>query len=379
MHPTQPPAHTPAPSLLPPREQLSFEPSCSPSRGRFPTWAPKVAVARGEKVQSCCGQGGIQGHRVSPHCMGACRAAADRMRLEMPHHSQGLCVGGGVCMHPCFHVQSKPQSTGTKCLLSPALMVTPVVLPSIPLHNWVSPHHPHHLPSREMGKPDPGEKQSLSPDSATVPFAPTGSAHPKGFLPTPAGRHPHRGLLPMVERSRAQPLGQGAPEGAWLETAATRALAGSRVLPACLQSLPGKLYPPALLHPVSWVEKRKPPPPTPAHTPCHVNCSGTSSPRAPSPGAIRKFLFATVASKTYHQASLRVTRCRDAWWHPHGLVGMGGVSRGWWGTSWAEVSSGEPKSFGSVWAVGSRGLGRSGITGRLHQPGLSHCCPLTAR
>lgn len=165
-------------------------------------------------------------------------------------------------MHPCYPVQSKPQSTGTKCLLSPALMVTPIVLPSIPLHNWVSPHHPHHLPSRETGKPNPGEKQSLSPDSATLPFAPTGSAHPRGFLPTPAGRHPHRGLLPTVERSRAQPVGRGAPEGAWLETEATWALAGSRVLPACLQSLPGKLYPPALLHPVSWVEKRNPHPST---------------------------------------------------------------------------------------------------------------------
>lgn len=190
-------------------------------------------------------------------------------------------------MHPCFPVQSKTQSTGTKH--HPFAEPGPAGDPGSAAQR--SPAQPGLSPP-SSSPPQPGEGQTrLGRKAKSAP----GLSHPslrsrqacpsRGFLPTPAGqagRHPQRGSLPMVEWSRAQPMDRGAPEGAWTETAVTRALGSGRVLPACLQSLPGRLYPPDLPHPVSGVEKRNPHPST--HTPCHVICSSTSSPRMPSQG-----------------------------------------------------------------------------------------------
>lgn len=251
-HAAQPPAHAPAPSLPPPREQLCLEPPCSPSRGKFPTPAPKVAVSRRETVQACC----RKGHRESPHRMGVCGATADAMRPEMPQRSQGRQVGRGL-HPPLYRANPRAQGPNAAHLPSLALMVTPALLPSIPPHNRVSPRHPHHLPCQERGRPDPGEKQGL----------PLGLSHlslcsrqpcPSQWVSGQAGGHSHGGVGACSRVEQGTAHGPGSARGC---------VAGDSSGPGSgrRQPLLGGLHPPALPHPVSPVEKRNPTPPQHTH------------------------------------------------------------------------------------------------------------------
>lgn len=187
----------------------------------------------------------------------------------MLQRSQGLRVGRGL-HPPLYRANPRAQGPNAAHLQSLALMVTPALLPSVPPHNRVSPRHPHHLPCQERGRPDPGEEQGLPLGSATLPFGPASPAHPRGFLAGLVGTRTV-GLVPAAEWSRAQPMDWGAPEGVWLGTAVAQALAGGS---PCWGDFT------LLLSHTLWHQWKRGTP-TPAHTPHHVSCSSTLSPRTP--------------------------------------------------------------------------------------------------
>lgn len=139
---------------------------------------------------------------------------------------------------------------------------------------------------------------------------------------------PHRPAVPRGERCwwRAHPTNL---QEFW-------SVRGSHHGTGCLPNVPaGRLRPPAFPHPVSQVEKKNP---------SFGTHSDVLSARAIScrlPGGNKEVWFATTSPREHfglvlsvsdgpsmpvweNRASLRGTRCRGAWWHPRGLVGMTG-------------------------------------------------------